>query len=534
MSGIPGIMWFWSSSTPAPRSGRRNAFSQSVLDGPGEDLSWDHPNYTGAATVTTSTLLDDTYCGKIVVCASSSPITITLPAAIPFWDTNTGNWWVRVLNIGSGTVTIDRNGRNINGGTINPTLTNLQGAIIDTDNSVWFAMLMALGGGGGGLNGVLVKTSSYPAVAGDSGKLIMLNGASVTLTLPNPPPSATWFILTQNMNSSPATVDPNGLTLDGSASTLTRNQNEGCIIATDGVNYFTERGNFAALAAYATIVGIQKESYIYAADSGVANAYVVALSPAITSYVDGQIAVVKIAHANTAASTLDGGGGAVAIKKKDGATDLVSGDLKINQIAVFVFGNSVWQMLSPSGTSAPGVPGGSDTQVQYDNAGVFGGITGATTDGTNLSVTTQAPGDNTTKAASDGFVQAAVAAGSGTIRKVGITIWGSEVGSGGFKCSQLDYAGTIIGWSIEADQAGSISVAVEKHAGTQTVPVVTTAGDKISASAPIALASAQTAGVDATGVSTWTTAVAKWDSIGFRWGAGTTLTWATLWLRIQL
>ena len=120
------------------------------------------------------------------------------------------------------------------------------------------------------------------------------------------------------------------------------------------------------------------------------------------------------------------------------------------------------------------------------------------------------------------------------IKKITLSIdgGGSVVGAG-FKCIQLDYAGTIIGWSIEADQAGSISVAVEKHTGTQFAPVVTTAGDKISATAPIALASAQTAGVDASGVSTWTTAVGQWDSIGFRWAAGTTLTWATLWLRIQ-
>lgn len=48
-------------------------------------------------------------------------------------------------------------------------------------------------------------------------------------------------------------------------------------------------------------------------------------------------------------------------------------------------------------------PGGSTTQVEYNNAGAFGGITGATTDGTNLSVTTQTAGDNTTKAASDAY-----------------------------------------------------------------------------------------------------------------------------------
>lgn len=44
---------------------------------------------------------------------------------------------------------------------------------------------------------------------------------------------------------------------------------------------------------------------------------------------------------------------------------------------------------SPNATltiSASGTPGGSDTQVQYNNAGSFGGITGATTDGTTLTL----------------------------------------------------------------------------------------------------------------------------------------------------
>jgi hypothetical protein len=37
--------------------------------------------------------------------------------------------------------------------------------------------------------------------------------------------------------------------------------------------------------------------------------------------------------------------------------------------------------------SGSGTPGGSDTQVQYNNAGAFGGITGATTDGTSMTLT---------------------------------------------------------------------------------------------------------------------------------------------------
>lgn len=61
------------------------------------------------------------------------------------------------------------------------------------------------------------------------------------------------------------------------------------------------------------------------------------------------------------------------------------------------------------GGGGGGTPGGANTQVQFNKAGAFGGITGATSDGTSLSVTTQSAGDASTKAASDAFVATAIA-----------------------------------------------------------------------------------------------------------------------------
>lgn len=40
------------------------------------------------------------------------------------------------------------------------------------------------------------------------------------------------------------------------------------------------------------------------------------------------------------------------------------------------------------GGGGGGTPGGSDTQLQFNNAGSFGGITGATTDGATVTLTT--------------------------------------------------------------------------------------------------------------------------------------------------
>jgi hypothetical protein len=56
------------------------------------------------------------------------------------------------------------------------------------------------------------------------------------------------------------------------------------------------------------------------------------------------------------------------------------------------------------GGGSPASPTGS---VQFNNSGSFGGVTGATSDGTNLFVTTQAPLDQSTKAASTAYVNSA-------------------------------------------------------------------------------------------------------------------------------
>ncbi len=71
---------------------------------------------------------------------------------------------------------------------------------------------------------------------------------------------------------------------------------------------------------------IDAQSGNYALDTGVANAYVVALNPAITAYADGMTVRVKIANTNTGASTLDAGGGVVSLVNDVGGA-LANGDV---------------------------------------------------------------------------------------------------------------------------------------------------------------------------------------------------------------
>jgi len=64
----------------------------------------------------------------------------------------------------------------------------------------------------------------------------------------------------------------------------------------------------------------------YAVDTGVANAYVIALNPAITGYTAGLTVRFRVGHANTGPSTLNAGAGVVSLLRDDG-TAVAQGDI---------------------------------------------------------------------------------------------------------------------------------------------------------------------------------------------------------------
>jgi hypothetical protein len=132
----------------------------------------------------------------------------------------------------------------------------------------------------------------------------------------------------------------------------------------DGSNAFTGAANLGSQKITALADGtahtdgvnagqIQDGALIFqATDSGSANTYAIALTPAVTGYVAGQVFHFKAANASSGASTLNVNGlGAKNIKKKNDQ-DIAAGDIEQNAIVSVIYDGTSFQMLSQLGTSA--------------------------------------------------------------------------------------------------------------------------------------------------------------------------------------
>ncbi len=80
---------------------------------------------------------------------------------------------------------------------------------------------------------------------------------------------------------------------------------------------------------------------------------------------------------------------------------------------------------------------------------------------------------------------------------------------------QCPVAGTIVGWAVLGDASGTVSIDVYMDTSSAPPSAPTVPTTKISASAPAATSSAQTAAGGTSAVSTWTTSVAKWNTFKF-------------------
>lgn len=104
-------------------------------------------------------------------------------------------------------------------------------------------------------------------------------------------------------------------------------------------------------ARYAQITQVQNNSFNTGTDSGTANALVVTLSPAITSYVYGMNFNIKVANTNTGPSTIAINGLATKnIVHMDGSA-LTQGQLLANAEHNLIYNGTAFQLMNPANPS---------------------------------------------------------------------------------------------------------------------------------------------------------------------------------------
>jgi hypothetical protein len=121
----------------------------------------------------------------------------------------------------------------------------------------------------------------------------------------------------------------------------------------DSTQVLRGNGTWGAGGSGASISSVQQEAYVYSADTGAANAYVVTLSP-VPTIITGSEVLFKAAHANTGASTIAVNGGSATAIKKNGTIDLASGDIVVGQIVALSFDGTNYQMTSPAVSTSSG------------------------------------------------------------------------------------------------------------------------------------------------------------------------------------
>ena len=109
----------------------------------------------------------------------------------------------------------------------------------------------------------VVKTSSYNFAIGDSGSLFILNTSSAsTFTLLGTAPT-NWFVFIKNLGTGILTVARNSLTIDGKSQNLTLLQSDGCIVTSDGSNYWTGQPRPVSLAVFMPGTGSNGQILFY-------------------------------------------------------------------------------------------------------------------------------------------------------------------------------------------------------------------------------------------------------------------------------
>ena len=114
-----------------------------------------------------------------------------------------------------------------------------------------------------------------------------------------------------------------------------------------GSNKITALADGTAATDAATVQQVQSGQNTYAVDTGVADAYVIAPSPAITAYAAGQTFRFRPGNSNTGASTIAINGLAAQDIVTNSTADLRAGDIALNGIYTIVYDGTRFRLQNP-------------------------------------------------------------------------------------------------------------------------------------------------------------------------------------------
>lgn len=211
------------------------------------------------------------------------------------------------------------------------------------------------------------QTVNYNVQVGDRATCLeWAGGSGGTITLPLPALAGPgWFCFVQNSGAGTVNVTPAGGQLDGAASQVFQ-PFDSAIIVTDGTNYITIGLGRAVFSTFnfvqISLAGFGPATYVLAGANlnRISYRFTGALAGNTIVQVPGSIQQYWVDNETTGAFTFTvssaGGGGTVAIPQ--GTRDILycDGTNVVNAVSV-----------------ATNVPGGVNSQVQYNNAGAFGG-----------------------------------------------------------------------------------------------------------------------------------------------------------------
>src|SRR5262249_34979799 len=135
--------------------------------------------------------------GRVFIANSSSPLIFTLSNPAPTLLSPQGIWWIRIKNLGTGDLTIDPNGLNLDGLSSLVVLAQNAGFEIDTDGTDYWTY----GNFGSGGPGASATSSLFSDAETPSGSINSSNTAFTLSNSPNPSGSLELYLNGQLLTS---------------------------------------------------------------------------------------------------------------------------------------------------------------------------------------------------------------------------------------------------------------------------------------------------------------------------------------------